>query len=154
MCIVLMCSLRSQFQTIGLQTDRQAGREGVNATVLFLLHCFANNFGVAMGFSFSQCQAAQTLIRLPEHTLIHSAECMVRQTGRQLARTQGIQRRHFKSVGVMYQLRNAGVTLNHESSLFTVFDTGLLLTLSITSSRDQSHGILIQKALMLFNPSL
>lgn len=70
--------------------DRQTGRQGVNATVLFLLHCFANNFGVAMGFSFSRCQAAQTLIRLPELPLIHSAECMVRQTGRQLACTQEI----------------------------------------------------------------
>lgn len=75
-CIMLMCSLRSQFLMTGLQT----GRQGLNATVLFLLYRFANNFGVAMGFSFSRCQAAQALIRLPEHTLIHSAKCMVRQT--------------------------------------------------------------------------
>lgn len=48
LCIVLMCSLRSQFWAIG--SRRQTGSRGVNVTVLFLLHCFANNFGVAMGF--------------------------------------------------------------------------------------------------------
>lgn len=67
MCVVLIRSWRSQIGAADRQTDRQ----GASATVLFLLRCFANNFGVAMVFSFSGCQAAHTLIRLREHTLIH-----------------------------------------------------------------------------------
>lgn len=64
MFMVLMCSLRSLLKTSGLHTDRQAG----SSTVLSLLHCSANNFGVAMGFSFSQCQAAHSDKVLWTHT--------------------------------------------------------------------------------------
>lgn len=39
----------------------------MNATILFLLRCFASDCGVAIGFSFSRRQAAQTVIRLREH---------------------------------------------------------------------------------------
>lgn len=141
MCIVLMCSLRSQVLMIGMQTDRQP----LNATVPFFLHCFANNFGVAKGFSFSECQAAPTLIRLPEHTLIHSAECMTRQTGRQQARTQ-------KSCGSILNLwecmgRGTGdFTLNCESSRFSSCNMGLLSTLSILQfPRTVPYDMCIQK---------
>lgn len=64
-------SADEQFEKLVLEdrlADRQTGSWVVNATVLFLPHCYASNFAVAIGFSFSPCQAAQTLIRLCEHT--------------------------------------------------------------------------------------
>lgn len=65
-----VCSADVQFEptgawTIGVQTDGRTDRKPANATVLFLLHCLANKFSVATALSFSECQAARTLIRLP-----------------------------------------------------------------------------------------
>lgn len=73
--------------------DRRTGSRVVNATILFLLRCFASDCGVAIGFSFSRCQAAQTVIRLREH-----ADPLCRMYVRQTQEGGVI----FKSAGVMY----------------------------------------------------
>lgn len=67
--------------------DRLADRQTRDWALLcrFSSAAWPITFGVAaMGFSFSRCQAAQPLIRLPGRTLIHPAQCMARQTVRRL----------------------------------------------------------------------